>query len=506
MLKREELIEAIRIEQYDDIEKMYKDCVALKEEAEKEKDDYALCFSLIYMADYAFSSWDHNRALNIANEALEINEERGYDDLLVQAYNVYAINVCNDSYSLATGYYLKGLKLAKSLNDHVMILKYNVNLGDVFINLDQYERALPYCLSALKELDFIAVDHPAYALVRFVVIYLCMIYMPLKDYTKAIDLIRAHESDYLDDLTQPMTQIKESFKAFLLHKTGHEEESSQIVDKIMHTPVAGYRANESIFYIYNTLLDIAFDNKDENRANAIFKRLKENEFSQTGIKYNLDYIESRIQYCHIFQHQEKLCYYYDLYHQFSLEEKKHSKNFLLDSVLYKIEHMVQEEEQEKIKKLSFTDELTGLPNRRYFYDLFKLYKQRSHSIGVIIFDLDHFKEHNDNWGHLEGDAVLKAFGKSLDQNFPCIHPCRFGGDEFICIMEDVKEKEIIRYIEESFIRFDNQNFHDITISCGYYNILNSNIVSSDILIRYADQYLYNVKNHGRNGFKGYSDQ
>lgn len=106
-------------------------------------------------------------------------------------------------------------------------------------------------------------------------------------------------------------------------------------------------------------------------------------------------------------------------------------------------------------------------------------------------------------GHLNGDLILKEFALSLQQNDEKIIPCRFGGDEFICICIDCNEWDLISFIERVYSSFEEYNHPDITISCGYYNTY-SNCLSKEELINNADYYLYYVKENGKNGYYGFS--
>ena len=164
MREIDRLVEEIRHLQFDDIEKMYQKCLQLKEIALEQKDDYILCLASNYIIDYYYSCKSQQETVKLANEMLALNEEKGYPDLLMQAYNLYAIAVCNNDYSLATGFYLKGLKLAEQLNDYIMKAKFNCNLGDVFVNLGQFDLALPYFLESLEQIKKIPPKLPEYTI------------------------------------------------------------------------------------------------------------------------------------------------------------------------------------------------------------------------------------------------------------------------------------------------------------------------------------------------------
>lgn len=96
---------------------------------------------------------------------------------------------------------------------------------------------------------------------------------------------------------------------------------------------------------------------------------------------------------------------------------------------------------------SFTDELTGLTNRRGFLKLANylfLESQRDNKIfNLLFFDLDKFKHINDQFGHAEGDQVLKTFSSCLLQNFRCYDViARLGGDEFCVFCSGLNQEDV----------------------------------------------------------------
>lgn len=132
----------------------------------------------------------------------------------------------------------------------------------------------------------------------------------------------------------------------------------------------------------------------------------------------------------------------------------------------------------KVQDLSRTDELTGLYNRRTFYEMARMNLKRAkrffHPVTLVFIDIDDFKELNDNAGHLEGDKVLKIVGSVLKENSRDIDlPSRYGGDEFIIFMtteiENDTESQILKAVEKIKCNvnksFTEKNY-DLTISIG----------------------------------------
>lgn len=505
MMMREidRLVEDIRRLQYDDIEKMYQCCLKLKELSIIQKDDYTLCLANNYIIDYYYSCKSHQETVKLANEVLLMNEEKGYPDLLMQVYNLYAIAVCNNNYSLATGYYLRGLKIAEELNDTLMIAKFNCNLGDVFINLGAFDLALPYFFESLNQIKKIPANLPEYKSIKFVLCYMIIIYCKKGELDKSLDLIEENDELFQGLKSEPLNQLWRVLKALICYDQGNIEASVKYIDYVFNSEIDGFRANEVIYLICNIMLYITLALKDQERTIRVYHLLETNDFWKNGTRNKIRMLEMKIEYCKLFNEPERLPDLYEQYYELSKENNQEDIDFCLNSVLYKIELFKEKEEKRDIEKISQLDELTKIYNRRYFHRKFSEVKNNNKLLGVIIFDLDHFKQHNDRLGHLTGDQILIEFAASLQQDNEKIIACRFGGDEFICICMDCNEKEIISFIERVYIEFEEFNHPMITISCGYYNTY-SNCLSKEELISNADFYLYFVKENGKNAYYGYS--
>lgn len=164
--------------------------------------------------------------------------------------------------------------------------------------------------------------------------------------------------------------------------------------------------------------------------------------------------------------------------------------------------------EEKYKKLSITDPLTTLFNRRYLFEKAEEEIARSErysrSLSIIMIDADHFKSVNDKYGHQAGDFVLKAIAERLLNNLrPSDVLARFGGEEFCLLMPEtdlemalhVAERLRQAIIEAPFI-FEN---HEIRLSCSFgvaEKRDDENKMSS--VVNRADQAMYEAKDKGRN--------
>lgn len=151
-----------------------------------------------------------------------------------------------------------------------------------------------------------------------------------------------------------------------------------------------------------------------------------------------------------------------------------------------------------VSKLSLHDELTQLPNRRYFIE--NISKMKSSAQALIIIDLDYFKNINDTWGHAVGDRVLFEFGRQLcDINNTGIIGYRIGGEEFAVIIEGLSCPEVLSIAEsirnnaQKVIVGDDQNL-SVSIGVG----IRSADEDHESLMNRVDCALYLAKEKGRN--------
>jgi len=159
-----------------------------------------------------------------------------------------------------------------------------------------------------------------------------------------------------------------------------------------------------------------------------------------------------------------------------------------------------EKKNKELEKLSNTDMLTGLPNRRYIFNNLKEYiSKENENIIVGMIDVDNFKIVNDKYGHDVGDEVLKKVGVGLFHiidNHGVIG--RYGGDEFITILHFYNLNDVYEIIEKlkNFKIEYLENKQSVYISSGF--CLFNKDKQFDETIACADKLLYHVKSHGKN--------
>jgi len=164
----------------------------------------------------------------------------------------------------------------------------------------------------------------------------------------------------------------------------------------------------------------------------------------------------------------------------------------------------------ELERLSVTDELTGLANRRRLTVELERELRRSdrhgHTFAILMLDVDRFKKFNDTWGHPAGDVVLKRVANTLRE---CVRDvdtvARYGGEEFMVILPETPAAEAARVAERIRAGTERDRFTpegakadlNITVSVGY-AVFPEHAETPDALVEAADQALYRSKASGRN--------
>jgi diguanylate cyclase (GGDEF)-like protein len=164
----------------------------------------------------------------------------------------------------------------------------------------------------------------------------------------------------------------------------------------------------------------------------------------------------------------------------------------------------------KLERLSVTDDLTGLANRRFLTAELEREVQRSerlgHTFAVLMLDVDHFKVFNDTHGHPAGDAVLQGLAILLRKGARAVDTvARYGGEEFLLILPETPATEASKVAARicktvaahRFVVDAERTEVSVTVSVGY-AMFPANAKSLDELVEAADQALYKSKAAGRN--------
>jgi diguanylate cyclase (GGDEF)-like protein len=165
---------------------------------------------------------------------------------------------------------------------------------------------------------------------------------------------------------------------------------------------------------------------------------------------------------------------------------------------------------EKIQGMAILDTLTGVYNRRYFYEYAENEISRSqrydNQMSLIMLDIDHFKLVNDRFGHLVGDQTLKMIVDTCQSVLRKSDVmCRFGGEEFIVLLPETNQEDAVIAAERICKTISEQSLPTnsdlgpvvVTVSIGVTQLKTKTETLQD-LIDEADHALYHAKETGRN--------
>ena len=159
-------------------------------------------------------------------------------------------------------------------------------------------------------------------------------------------------------------------------------------------------------------------------------------------------------------------------------------------------------------ELAHTDYLTGAANARLFFNLLQCEIERSkryeHSFAVAYFDLDNFKQINDQLGHSTGNEVLRIIANTVRQNIRKTDTiARIGGDEFCLLLLETDQDEalsVVSKIQRLITEEMREHSWSVTLSIGLLYCRNSPSTADDV-IKIADQLMYTTKINGKNGIR-----
>ena len=157
--------------------------------------------------------------------------------------------------------------------------------------------------------------------------------------------------------------------------------------------------------------------------------------------------------------------------------------------------------EKKITNESRTDELTQIKNRYGLYDFYESLEEKK-NLTLALFDIDNFKVINDKHGHVTGDYILKRVAEITSETLDDSFVCRYGGEEFIIVLENDKEVHPITRLEELRKRIKQEKFEfegetiQITITIGVADYFDS--ITLEKWVELADERMYKGKETGKN--------
>ncbi|MEG0076264.1 GGDEF domain-containing protein [Anaerorhabdus sp.] len=499
---------------YNDFEGMKDNAEELLRQGYLLNDSYAQAYAFLHLASYYIAYRKFGSAEFNLNKSIRLCMTNDYDELLIQCYrNEGKLYQLKGDNFIATQVYDKIMKIAESKNDSKTIgILYN-NIAYILMQLKDYEFAKNYFEKAIEKLQM--TEHQNYNVTQ-IYLNLVRVCCDMNDLESAYAYLEKSKELSVNSNYVEFIRIVSEIRLCAIH---HEvSQIKKLIDKI-NSIMVNFKGNHSIFaaeliYVIESLL-IA-NMKEE--CYSVLEHVKQ-QLNDDDIEIELEYQKL------LFKYQEKYeeinvdvsaRYYYLLMTREKQELSSIAEGLRNKIKLFEInqKHSLLVKENENLEKQAHLDELTGLYNRRYCDKL--LSKIGSNSIeelfGCIMLDIDHFKQYNDTYGHVQGDNILKHVADVLKQNsVPGINVGRYGGDEFYCLCTGLTDHEISNYLSNVLNNLRELKFEHkknisgiVSITAGFYNEIKSKMSIEEIM-KCADEALYVAKERGRDNYLNLRD-
>ncbi|HEX3023058.1 MAG TPA: diguanylate cyclase [Lachnospiraceae bacterium] len=515
------MIEEVYSLRYTDLKKARTYCEHIVEMARKENDNFGLAFGYYYLGEINLREGNSLGTINYTMKALPIAEENNFYEINIQIYNALGIMFANEGdEQRSLDHYFKGLDIAVAYRHYILEGMIESNIGDLYQDLGDYETAIYHTKRAY------AASNRRKEAKTLLNLQLCNIfsnialsYYCLNDFNQALDYCEKAKEKDKEASYRNLLPVIESIEARTYFKLGKLNDSYLSAVRCMDAAVD----SEEIFDVFKACILVAdlfmelHKNEDASKMIDIIRMYAK----QLDSVYQwIETYDLLIRYYKHTKNEKMLTDAYITYYEWQQKSKRLIKESKLNSMRNRVALENARREQERIqannlqlKSISEHDALTGLANRyklnKYSNICFEKAVQLGTNLGIIIIDVDYFKEFNDTYGHLEGDRCIQNVAKVLSKmkNTNCF-PARFGGDEFFVIVTNYSDEQILD-LAATIKKMVNglQIAHEkslvskyVTVSQGIVNRIPDKDSSIDELISLADAALYNIKKLHRNNF------
>lgn len=513
---RDDLLVKIKDNRFKDIDLQLELCDRLYDLASGNGNKKVMGEALFYKGE-ALVMTEPDKAEKYIHSCIRLLEDTDYE-LIARAYNILGIITDNrDDLSNSLNFYLKCFQICEEHNlNHVKGLC-ACNIGVIFQMLELYEKSSGYFKSALECFKKADESEDTYMNIVTVNLNLFIDYFNMRDLENMKECFEyiVVNRKYLE------TQFSvELFKAEMMYIAGNTDKLDETLEKAVEESKEQQLVIEFLDS-YVLLCDFLYKLKKYDilleELDLIENQMTDSSFPRIRIKlikYRLTCIGEKADFDEYKKWTKEYIKTYELitynYHQ-----------SIVNSIQLRMYIEVLKDSEQVYENMAMTDGLTKLYNR---YGLKKSAKrmideasEKGQMIGVAIIDIDYFKQVNDYYGHSYGDECLKSVAEILrkccplkpDEQTPKMILSRYGGDEFVVIIQDVRPNDMEEYsynVKKAVIEKNMQSEKSpvadiVTLSQGMVCRQVRKEDELEILINEADKILYDVKENGRNGYK-----
>ena len=473
-----------------------------------------------------------DKSLETALDALDIYTEIDLQSGVARSLNAIGLaDIYMGAFDEGLENLLQSLAAADKLEDQRLKIEVLNNLGLLYLRMEDYARARDYLTHALEISVEIKTAPPDTNLLENI----SAAYFQLGEYKQALKYARQSIQTAQADQGQHSEAIATNMTGRIYYAMGHPSEAQDYYQKALKLSKAiGYSsgAANSLFLIGK----LAYEQKDLKQAEEhLQKALKEaTQAKEEKLLYQIHELlaaiyevqgdfQNALTHFQVFHETKEEIFSEDMTTKIkSLEIIHRVRESQRDREIYRLENVTLMEEikeknlaQAKLEKIVSLDPLTGLYNRRHFFDITQKEIDRcrrySRPVSIIMLDIDHFKTVNDQFGHLVGDRVIKETSRRIQKTLRRVDSaCRFGGEEFAILLPETPlaqatmvAERVCRLISHK-PTISSELKISITASVGVASYEPDEILSVDTLLDRADQAMYYAKRNGRNQVKFYT--
>ena len=471
--------------------------------------------NLVGINYFYFSRYE--QALEYFAAGLRLAQEISHDELQASILNnIGEIYRELEKYHEALENYRKALAISEKINKPLNVAVIRMNIGHIYNSLGQNESALKHYEKSLKVSETIG-DHVSKGEVLNTIgeIYerLGQTEAALDYYLQSLNILRKCENKFYQ--VDVLLNLGNFYVKQNLYKEGFDflQKTLKLAQEVS--------ANKKIYTVHLYLA--RYHEKREDLAQALSHYKMYHDIEK---RVTTDNLEEKLKILTIEYKVDKIQKESEIYLLKNIELKQ--KNEEIENKAQQLEIINEELQQEVLKRkalqeqleqvnkelerISFIDELTGIPNRRSFNNTLEREWSRclreGAPLSLIFIDVDYFKNFNDFFGHPMGDDCLRDVAKTLAGTLKRASDFigRHGGEEFAIILPNTDYGGSIMIAEQMRVAIESLGIGhpqshvsgNITISIGLASIEPSKEHDIYELIRAADQELYHAKEQGRN--------
>lgn len=408
-----------------------------------------------FAAFYQLTTGNQERCLHYLDESVRCLLGTDQEQHVARVYNMIGIVAhMQNNLSLAMEQYDKALDYTEKYNDKIVHSIVLSNMSDAYYLIGAYERAVGCYAECIREFELVG-DHSTYSQINFrkmLAVYGCCL-LHLKMDKEALEVLhKLEETGKSAEIMQGTGLATNVFLAHLADSRGDREQAAEHVKQAVAALEHMAQVSSEYDSIQN-LLQYVEKAADVAQMEKVLDCLEPKAAIEQNKSLLLQLLSLRLRYCSNQMSTEEFRQSADTF--FKLKESwELTEN---NQVMYMMElrkrlqtaEEEQREQEQKRNRLLYQadhDELTDLYNKRslnrYLEEAFEDCLQNEKELGILFLDIDHFKQLNDRYGHGKGDEGICAVAQTLKKCFPEDYAARYGGDEFLIVMNGRDEAYI----------------------------------------------------------------